>query len=68
MSAVTTVPPAEDPVAEATRIQREVADPRVSAAVRAGAGSGKTHVLVNRIVRLCLAGADPKAIVAVTFT
>ncbi len=58
----------EDPIAEATRIQREVADPRVSAAVRAGAGSGKTHVLVSRIVRLCLAGADPKSIVAVTFT
>jgi ATP-dependent helicase/nuclease subunit A len=36
--------------------------------VRAGAGSGKTHVLVGRIVRLCLAGADPAAIVAVTFT
>ncbi len=60
--------PAGDPVAEATRIQREVADPRVSAAVRAGAGSGKTHVLVGRIMRLCLAGADPKSIVAVTFT
>jgi ATP-dependent helicase/nuclease subunit A len=58
----------EDPIAEATRIQREVADPLVSAAVRAGAGSGKTHVLVSRIVRLCLAGADPKSIVAVTFT
>jgi len=68
MSAAPTGRSPEDPVAEATRIQREVADPRVSAAVRAGAGSGKTHVLVTRIVRLCLAGADPKAIVAVTFT
>lgn len=57
-----------DPVAEATRIQREAADPAVSAAVRASAGSGKTHVLVARVVRLCLAGAEPKSIVAVTFT
>ncbi len=68
MSAAPPGRPPEDPIAEATRIQREVADPRVSAAVRAGAGSGKTHVLVSRIVRLCLAGADPKSIVAVTFT
>jgi ATP-dependent helicase/nuclease subunit A len=68
MSAAPTGRPPEDPIAKATRIQREVADPRVSATVRAGAGSGKTHVLVSRIVRLCLAGADPAAIVAVTFT
>ncbi len=44
------------------------ADPRLSVALAAAAGSGKTTVLVNRYVRLCLAGADPRSIVAVTFT
>ncbi len=36
--------------------------------LRAAAGSGKTKVLVDRFVRLCLAGCQPKSILAVTFT
>jgi ATP-dependent helicase/nuclease subunit A len=43
-------------------------DPRASRVVEACAGSGKTWLLVSRIVRLLLAGAEPSAILAITFT
>ncbi len=52
----------------AERKQRAAADPAVSAWVRANAGTGKTHVLVQRILRLLLAGADPRSILCLTFT
>ncbi|ADP69509.1 double-strand break repair helicase AddA [Rhodomicrobium vannielii ATCC 17100] len=55
-------------LAEASRKQRSAADPSVSAWVRANAGTGKTHVLVQRILRLCLAGAAPRSILCLTFT
>ncbi|MBJ7534683.1 UvrD-helicase domain-containing protein [Rhodomicrobium vannielii ATCC 17100] len=55
-------------LAEASRKQRSAADPTVSAWVRANAGTGKTHVLVQRILRLCLAGAAPRSILCLTFT
>lgn len=48
--------------------QREAADPRFSAWVTANAGSGKTKVLVDRVARLLLAGAEPDRILASTFT
>ncbi len=48
--------------------QRGAADPAVSAWVRANAGTGKTHVLVQRILRLFLSGADPRSILCLTFT
>jgi ATP-dependent helicase/nuclease subunit A len=43
-------------------------DPDHSAVVEACAGSGKTWLLVSRIVRLLLAGVKPGEILAITFT
>jgi ATP-dependent helicase/nuclease subunit A len=48
--------------------QRAAADPAVSAWVRANAGTGKTHVLVQRMLRLLLSGASPRSILCLTFT
>ncbi len=44
------------------------ADPRRSVWVSANAGSGKTRVLTDRIIRLMLDGAPPGKILCVTFT
>ncbi len=43
-------------------------DPKNSVVVEACAGSGKTWLLVSRIVRLLLAGVQPGEILAITFT
>jgi len=43
-------------------------DPRRSCVVEACAGAGKTWMLVSRIVRALLAGAQPNEILAITFT
>ena len=48
--------------------QRAAANPAVSAWVRANAGTGKTHVLVQRMLRLLLSGASPRSILCLTFT
>src|SRR3954464_13914490 len=50
------------------RLQVEASDPAVSAWVAANAGSGKTHVLAQRVVRLLLDGVDPARILCITFT
>src|SRR5258706_309630 len=42
---------------ELRRLQVEASDPAVSAWVAANAGSGKTHVLAQRVIRLLLDGA-----------
>ena len=39
-----------------------------NATVQASAGSGKTYLLVSRIIRLLLEGVHPDAILAITFT
>ncbi len=43
-------------------------DPRRSVVVEACAGAGKTWMLVSRILRALLEGAEPHAILAITFT
>jgi ATP-dependent helicase/nuclease subunit A len=43
-------------------------DPTTNAVVSASAGSGKTWLLVSRLLRLLLAGAAPSEILAITFT
>ncbi|MEI7932844.1 MAG: UvrD-helicase domain-containing protein, partial [Alphaproteobacteria bacterium] len=48
--------------------QQRAADPTASAFVRANAGSGKTKTLIDRTARLLLEGADPAAILCVTYT
>ena len=42
--------------------------PSLSAVVEACAGSGKTWLLVSRMIRLLLAGAAPSELLAITFT
>ncbi len=48
--------------------QARASDPRVSAWVSANAGTGKTHVLTQRVIRLLLSGTDPQRILCLTFT
>src|SRR3981189_274894 len=48
--------------------QARASDPTASAFVSANAGSGKTHVLVQRVVRLLLDGVPPGKILCITFT
>src|SRR4051812_1026023 len=48
--------------------QARASDPAVSAFVSANAGSGKTHVLVQRVVRLLPVGLPPEKILCITFT
>jgi ATP-dependent helicase/nuclease subunit A len=57
------------PIAQDTREKQRIAsDPGLSAWVSAHAGSGKTHVLSQRVVRLLLAGAAPSHILCLTYT
>src|SRR3954468_1377716 len=48
--------------------QIEASDPAASAWVAANAGSGKTYVLAQRVIRLLLDGVDPAKILCITFT
>ncbi len=47
---------------------RQSTAPDVNVVVRASAGTGKTWLLVARIIRLLLAGVPPATILAITFT
>ena len=51
-----------------TKQQALASDPARFAWVSANAGSGKTHVLTQRVIRLLLAGARPSAILCLTYT
>ena len=59
---------ADDRPIDAASFTQRAVDPRASAVVEACAGSGKTWLLVARIVRLLLDGAAPGEILAITFT
>ncbi len=48
--------------------QLQASDPRASAFVSAHAGTGKTKLLIDRLLRLMLAGADPARILCLTYT
>ena len=51
-----------------TEEQTAALEARGKAIVSASAGSGKTTVMIEKIVRLILGGADVSEILAVTFT
>ncbi len=48
--------------------QRRASDPTAFSFVAANAGSGKTYVLVKRILRILLNGNDPSSVLALTYT
>ena len=48
--------------------QERASDPSLSVFVAANAGSGKTHVLTMRVVRLLLSGVSPGRILCLTYT
>ena len=48
--------------------QASASNPAASSFVSANAGSGKTHVLVQRVIRLLLSGVPPEKILCITFT
>lgn len=56
------------PTALAQAEQDLASDPAVSAFVSAHAGTGKTKLLIDRLLRLMMAGADPGRILCLTFT
>ena len=55
-------------LASAAPDQRKASNPQGSAWVGANAGSGKTHVLVDRVIRIMLEGVDPTTILCITYT
>ncbi len=59
---------ADDIPPQVRDLQRAVAAPDVSAWVAANAGSGKTHVLAQRVINLLLDGVAPEKILCITFT
>lgn len=57
------------PVPEAViSAQRQAADPTSSVWVSANAGSGKTHVLTQRVLRLLLGDVQPDEVLCLTYT
>jgi ATP-dependent helicase/nuclease subunit A len=58
----------KDPIRLASEAQARAADPRHSAWVSASAGSGKTKLLVDRLLRLLLDGVPPTKILCLTYT
>ena len=53
---------------DATALQSRASDPAISAWVSANAGSGKTHVLARRVIRLLMRGVLPGRVLCLTYT
>ncbi|HUA76142.1 MAG TPA: double-strand break repair helicase AddA [Acetobacteraceae bacterium] len=68
MDGVRGVMDAEAALQRAGVAQGAASDPAVSAFVGASAGSGKTKLLTDRLLRLMLAGNPPERILCLTFT
>ena len=62
------IDPTQPAVQETTRRQGRAAAPERSVWVSANAGSGKTHVLTQRVIRLLMADVKPDKIVCITYT
>jgi hypothetical protein len=60
--------PAASVVEQASAIQRRAADAQASVWVDASAGTGKTTVLVSRVLRLLVEGVRPERILCITYT
>lgn len=58
----------EAPIRAASEAQRRAADPSASIWVSASAGTGKTKVLVDRVLALLLGGTAPGRILCLTYT
>lgn len=55
-------------IARASTAQAAASDPSASVFVSANAGTGKTKLLTDRVLRLLLSGAPPDGILCVTYT
>ena len=58
----------EENLLKVTQNQRHAADPQTSVWVGASAGTGKTKILIDRLLNLLLDGTDPEKILCLTFT
>ncbi|SMQ85839.1 DNA helicase/exodeoxyribonuclease V, subunit A [Devosia lucknowensis] len=56
------------PPSDTSASQARASDPDYSIWVEANAGSGKTFVLTNRVLRLLLSGVKPQSILCLTYT
>ena len=61
-------PDMNNPVIAASAAQERASDPLASVFVSANAGTGKTKLLTDRVLRLLLAGAEADGILCVTYT
>ena len=57
-----------DELERTSRVQLQASDPAASVWVSANAGTGKTHVLKMRVLRLLLSGVAPQKILCLTYT
>ena len=55
-------------IARASAAQAKASDPAASVFVSANAGTGKTKLLTDRVLRLLLSGAPADGILCVTYT